>query len=112
MPPKKRLTVTPEVILGGFSSEGCTLKRSCRNRHRTPDAFHSITGMIGLLDPHLPQHMPTQRCPRLTEALLNRLPAPDRPVGDHVPHARLGVEQNPLQEDRKSTRLNSSHVRI
>ena len=42
--------------------------------------------------------MPTQRCPRLRHALLHRLPTPDRPVRDHVPDARLDLEQHPFQD--------------
>src|SRR5208337_3746568 len=35
---------------------------------------------------------------RLPRTLLERLPALDRLVSDHVPDPRFGVEQNPLQD--------------
>ncbi len=42
--------------------------------------------------------MPTQRFPRLRHALLDRVPAPDRLVRDHIPNPRLHIEQNPFQD--------------
>jgi len=42
--------------------------------------------------------MPTQRCLRLRHTLPDRLPIPDGLLRDHVPDARLDLEQNPLQD--------------
>src|SRR5208282_21305 len=52
-----------------------------------------------------PQHVRTQGCPRLREALLERLAAPDGLLRDHVPGSGFRIEQHPSRT-ASTTELN------